>query len=233
MKSYLTITVMIGLSSVATQSHAQIVQIGPLGGVRVRVPFVNVDVGPFGGTHVRAPFVDIATPGFGAFAPGAVIMRRSYAPDYQLSPSFVAPPANSLSTLPYEGPPLDEHWVEPMRTGESLEAFQLRVLEKLAASWTQLYADLEGIKNGDSLQTYLNIPQAALRDFRRLSGVQLDRIIVNYEAMNRTSEFAYVVRLPSFQETRSQLHFIRQLATQGQDDDAAKAEELLRDRRAF
>ena len=41
---------------------AQLVRVGPLGGVSVRVPFVSVDTLPFGGgTRVRAPFVGVNT----------------------------------------------------------------------------------------------------------------------------------------------------------------------------
>ena len=44
-------------------ADAQLVRIGPWGGVRIRVPFVSVDVSPWGDTHVRAPFTDVHAPG--------------------------------------------------------------------------------------------------------------------------------------------------------------------------
>lgn len=46
-----------------TVADAQLVRVGPLGGVRVRAPFVRVDVSPFGDTRVRAPFTAVDAPG--------------------------------------------------------------------------------------------------------------------------------------------------------------------------
>ncbi|MEM8669907.1 MAG: hypothetical protein AAGG48_20440 [Planctomycetota bacterium] len=40
-------------------TEAQIVHVGPFGGVRVRAPFASVDVLPYGGARVRAPFTAV------------------------------------------------------------------------------------------------------------------------------------------------------------------------------
>ena len=54
------------LASIAfsATADAQLVRVGPFGGVRVRVPFVGVDVAPWGATSVRAPFFSFRSPGY-------------------------------------------------------------------------------------------------------------------------------------------------------------------------
>lgn len=46
-----------------SSANAQLVRVGPWGGVRVRVPLVSVDVSPWGDTRVRAPFTHVEAPG--------------------------------------------------------------------------------------------------------------------------------------------------------------------------
>lgn len=45
-------------------ADAQMIRVGPWGGVRIRVPFVGVDVSPWGDTRVRAPFTHVEAPGY-------------------------------------------------------------------------------------------------------------------------------------------------------------------------
>lgn len=51
----------------APDARGQLVRIGPLGGVSIRVPFVSVDVSPWGDTRVRAPFTAVDAPGRGYY----------------------------------------------------------------------------------------------------------------------------------------------------------------------
>ncbi len=47
---------------IVDSAQAQLVRVGPFGGVNISVPFVSVDVLPFGGgTRVRAPFTSVDT----------------------------------------------------------------------------------------------------------------------------------------------------------------------------
>ncbi len=66
MKRLLTSTIgCLACVAMAPVAEAQMVRVGPFGGVSVRAPFVSVDTLPFGGgTRVRAPFVSVNTRGF-------------------------------------------------------------------------------------------------------------------------------------------------------------------------
>ncbi|WP_164102583.1 hypothetical protein [Candidatus Laterigemmans baculatus] len=73
-------------------ADAQILRIGPLGGVSVRVPFVSVDVSPYGGTRVRAPLTAIDTSdryylaphgyGYAPIPPGHAVPYRDFHAPY-------------------------------------------------------------------------------------------------------------------------------------------------------
>ncbi len=66
--------------SMASVAEAQLVRVGPFGGVSVRAPFVSVDTLPFGGgARVRAPFVSVDTR---AYAYGYGYGYRPYRYDY-------------------------------------------------------------------------------------------------------------------------------------------------------
>lgn len=81
----------VGLALIPAAASAQIVRVGPFGGVRIRAPFVRVDVSRLGGTRVRAPFTRIRTPGYGA-----------YRPSIEYPPLPPAPPFGRPSMLPGE-----------------------------------------------------------------------------------------------------------------------------------
>lgn len=57
------VAAVLGAALLPSVVEAQIVQVGPLGGTRVRAPFVDVDVSPWGDTRVRAPFTAVDAPG--------------------------------------------------------------------------------------------------------------------------------------------------------------------------
>ena len=102
----------IGLPS---QSTAQLVRVGPLGGVSLRLPFVSVDTLPFGGgTSVRAPFTAVDTGlyglnryggygyGLGGYRYGGLARPPYYSYRYDyVAP--VAPVAPVLPVAPYGG----------------------------------------------------------------------------------------------------------------------------------
>ena len=100
--------VLVAMTSVA---DAQLVRIGPLGGVRVRVPFVSVDVLPYGqGTRVRAPFTSVNTGLYGYGNLGHYYPPHDHgiygpAPPYPAGPGFVRPvyPVPAYPTPVYPG----------------------------------------------------------------------------------------------------------------------------------
>lgn len=68
-------------------ADAQLVRVGPFGGVSVRVPFVSVDTLPFGGgTRVRAPLTAVDT---GLFRPGFYGYGFDYGRGYGYTPYSV------------------------------------------------------------------------------------------------------------------------------------------------
>ena len=85
-------------------AEAQILRIGPFGGVRVRAPFVSVDVLPNGGgTRVRAPFTAVNTGPVGY--PYAV-------PGYPTLPGYpVLPALPALPTPFYPVPAYPKRWI--------------------------------------------------------------------------------------------------------------------------
>lgn len=93
-----------------TVADAQLLRVGPFGGVRVRAPFVSVDVSPFGGTRVRAPFTSVDTRRRGLFRRGyrygPVSPRYNYnyqRRDYYAVPAYpMVVPQNSYR-VPYSG----------------------------------------------------------------------------------------------------------------------------------
>lgn len=106
-----------GFLSCGSNANAQLVRVGPLGGVSVRLPFVSVDTLPLGGgASVRAPFTSVDTGlysrGYGGLRYGGVGYRGygygidSYGsphvgipiyPDWPLAyPSYRSPLSSSL-----------------------------------------------------------------------------------------------------------------------------------------
>jgi hypothetical protein len=85
MNRFLTGLLGLTLGFVTAAAEAQLVRVGPAGGVRVRAPFVSVDVLPFGlGTSVRAPFTSVNTRAY------ALGYRGYYQPGYR-APLYYAP----------------------------------------------------------------------------------------------------------------------------------------------
>ncbi|MGB0598897.1 MAG: hypothetical protein ACPGLY_19600 [Rubripirellula sp.] len=83
-------------SSGIVVAEAQVVRVGPRGGVRIRAPFASVDVLPYGGgTRVRAPFtaVDTGYYRYGVGVPYYYAARpRHYAvPAYPVQPLLAVP----------------------------------------------------------------------------------------------------------------------------------------------
>ena len=101
----------------AATADAQILRIGPHGGVSVRVPFVSVDVSPWGGTRVRAPFTSVDTAdryymapggyGYATIPPGQAVPYRDfhspYFRGYHRDYSHDVHPVPPLDRSPYDG----------------------------------------------------------------------------------------------------------------------------------
>lgn len=117
---YLTIAVT-GLLVVAmsTTADAQIVRIGPWGGVSVRAPFVSVDTSPWGGARVRAPFTSVNTGVYGGYTPYYGVRHHYPYPSYVVpappvavyrpgvtvvEPVPVYPPAYQSRSVPSQPP---------------------------------------------------------------------------------------------------------------------------------
>ncbi len=80
-------------------AEAQVVRVGPRGGVRIRAPFASVDVLPYGGgTRVRAPFtaVDTGYYRYGVGVPYYYAARPRY---YSARPRHYAVPAYPVQPL--------------------------------------------------------------------------------------------------------------------------------------
>jgi len=104
---------------------------------------------------------------------------------------------------------------------------QERLHHQLIASSRRLQRDLNRVVNGESLKAYLSLPAGVDEDSPdgQPAAEELARVISNYEALNRTSQFRAVARLTSFQATRRHLaDYQRSLATESRAD--ASLEEL-------
>lgn len=122
-------------------ADAQILRIGPRGGVSVRAPFVSVDVSPWGGTRVRAPFTSVDTTdryyrapggyGYAPIPPGQAVpyrdfhapyfrgYHRDYSQDIHPLPPVVGspygePPLGGIYATPLDGEPIPESSYRPM-----------------------------------------------------------------------------------------------------------------------
>ena len=82
-------------------AEAQIVRIGPRGGVRIRAPYASVDVLPYGGgTRVRAPFTAVNT-GYYRYGVGVpyYYARRPLGRRYGV-PAYPVPPVLAVPAYP-------------------------------------------------------------------------------------------------------------------------------------
>lgn len=171
-------------------AEAQLVRVGPLGGVSIRAPFVSVDTLPFGGgTRVRAPLTSVNTGlyGFGGygFRSPAIYPRIGYDVyryrSYRYAPPIIAPVPVPVPVQPVVPVPVypeygygypDRVYVDPF------EAARIDRVESLA----DLHRDLMRYRSArppldapdayslDSVsETSLRLRQAAARMERSLS----------------------------------------------------------------
>lgn len=126
----------VALVSVASMADAQILRIGPFGGVRVRAPFVSVDVLPYGGgTRVRAPFTAVDTGAYGDRYPGYRVPEYRGVPGYRPSPAY--PPAYQLPAYPRGGyvyPQPDDRQAARAATPTSVRSSLLAAAQQLKQS---------------------------------------------------------------------------------------------------
>jgi hypothetical protein len=197
--------VLVGISSIA---DAQIVRLGPFGGVRVRAPFVSVDVLPNGGgTRVRAPFTAVDTPPYRYRAPG----YRS--PGYRPSPGYRGPvyPAPAVPAYPSAGavpayPNGGYVYPQPDDRQSARPAAPGSVREALLASAEQLKRSLSARRDdGDVWLNYLQ-PDRVIETIRRgESGDSLRPLLRNYDGVAANAGLSSISGARGFRETHQWL----------------------------
>lgn len=175
----------------ARNADAQIVRIGPWGGVSVRAPFVRVEVSPYGDTYVRAPFTEVQTPG----RRGRVVYG-----DY----GYSAAPYDSYGVPRPRGP------VRVVQ--QDVDQMSLAELQRsLVANWNTLRADLGRFETGAGWQDYLQLPEELAVADPTSSSVsageveRLSEVLARYDEVAEADEYRMISRLESFQRTRHRL----------------------------
>ena len=200
-------------------ANAQFVRVGPVGGVRVRTPFVAVDVLPFGGgARVRAPFTSVETGFYRSYryAPAPFVMGVApvlvpypygtiAVPAY---PRFVYPqpyPSN-YPELVYPRTDIRSRMMEPdgfYRSARSAVAAPLP--ERLRRAAERLAKTLSLREDGDVWLNYLG-PQRIIEnvDYSWPSEAVQD-LIINYDGVVANGRLGSIQHARGFAETRSLL----------------------------
>lgn len=227
MYRYLSI-MMGGLVWVATTpaANAQMVRVGPFGGVSVRVPFfgVGVDVLPFGqGTRVRAPFTSVNT---GVYRAG--YRSLPYAP-YDVVPVYPAPiysaPVYPGSVPSYEYPlPYDQvapgpyaHAYDPPIVPSSVG-----IKESLRASAERLARSLAQRRDdSDVWLNYLRPDQIIAVIDGDGSPESLNDLLMNYEGVTGNSQLSEIWIVDGFRQTHQRLaQYLQQAGVDGGSEGA-------------
>ncbi|QDS96208.1 hypothetical protein FF011L_50160 [Roseimaritima multifibrata] len=189
--------------SCQSTASAQIVQIGPAGGVGIRAPFVSVDVGRFGGTRVRAPFTAVDTAGY-PYGPRRLRRSAVVAPGV----TVVRPPIISVrgqtivDIAPSPRQPPEDYRPQPQADGEetySLTEDQLFLELEIATS--ALQNALQAEPEGEGWIQYLQPAQIADLAIAGKTA-SLEALLRNYLGTERNRDFAWVANAPGFSATR-------------------------------
>jgi len=197
-----------------TAAEAQIVRVGPLGGVRVRAPFVAVDVLPYGGgTRVRAPFTAVDTglyqfdAGMPYYVPHAHALHYAV-PVYPVAPIYPVPvypalvhPELVYPEIVYPEPayvaPPEHQMARPVNGSlpERLRAAAMRLSRSLS-----LRRD-----DGDVWQNYL-APQSIVDVIDQgMDPQSLRELLRNYDGVVANPALTSIRHASGFNETRQLL----------------------------
>jgi hypothetical protein len=222
----------------AAAAEAQIVRIGPFGGVRVRAPFTSVDVLPYGGgTRVRAPFTAVDTGAFqygaalryypgGAYYAGRAGALHYAAPLYPVDPILAMPiypvpiypvpvyPTPLYPELVYPEQPI----VEPLHEHPPIQQLEQPLVglldDRLRAAALQLQQSLSLRRDdGDVWQNYL-APHAIVGVIDQAGDPQsLRELLRNYNGVVANPSLTSIRYANGFEETRRLLReFIERAA---------------------
>ncbi len=208
------------LSSVA---DAQIVRVGPFGGVSVRAPFVSVDTSPWGGTRVRAPFTSVNTGvyrGWGYGYYGHVYHHHHYAPRYVVPvppPVTVYRPVVPVTVyepvpVPVYQPPAYRSYSVPTAIGS---ADPRLLAEQLRAAAVRLERSLSSRRDdSDVWLNYLQPRQIINAIDQGADPEGLRGLLANYDGVVGNVQLVSIRSARGFSETRSLLrqHIARSAA---------------------
>lgn len=173
-------------------ADAQFLRIGPLGGVRLRLPMVSVDVGPGGATSVRAPFTAVDTPGYRYGSPYYGSPYRSGAAVVVGRPAFAAPGVSVAA---------------PAAAGQPLSAEQLsdeQLLQELAAAGNALAQALAARQGGDVWVEFLR-PHELAGLAQAGDTATLTRVLHGFDGTRANSQLAWLNNVAGFAATQDLL----------------------------
>ncbi len=198
------------LVALATPADAQIVRIGPYGGVSIRAPFVAVDTSPWGGARVRAPFTAVDTGVYGGYYP--VHPRLGYVVP---APAVVYPPVVEVPVPVYEPVPVQVYPpVEPYSASRPVGSSDpILLAEQLRAAALQLGESLNRRRDdGDVWLKYLGPGQIVDAVDRRVDPQSLKSLLANYDGVVGNGQLGSIRAARGFSETRA---LLRQYIQQG------------------
>lgn len=198
-------------------TNAQLLQLGPAGGVRINAPFVRVEVGPSGETFVRAPFTSVYAPGRRYIRP-PVAYSSLARPVYEMEPMVpVDPVSRSIA------PRLD--W----------EQMSWRVRRQhVRDACRRLIVELDHMRDGEVWRDYLK-PDLALQLVAEDSDRAPDRIVRDqflllsqtFEATVANRQLSRITQLPGFQTMRDGLYSFASTPTVGAPPTARSADAAM------
>ncbi|QEG43278.1 hypothetical protein [Roseimaritima ulvae] len=195
---WLVLTALVLTCCSGSTADAQFLRIGPLGGVRLRLPMVSVDVGPGGATRVRAPFTAVDTPGYPYGSP-------YYGPAYPAVRAYPAGPSVVVGRPAFAVP--SPAVPNPAPSASSAAADQLsdqQLLQELAAAGNALARALATRQGGDVWVDYLRPHDLA----DLTSGgdtATLTRLLRGYEGVQANSQLTWLNRVTGFTTTQTLL----------------------------
>lgn len=192
----------VALISVASWADAQIVRVGPFGGVRVRAPFVSVDVLPYGGgTRVRAPFTAVDAGPYG-YPPG-------FPRAYRTLPGYRTPPVYPAPVYPVPSYPRSGGYVYPQpedRQQSARPATTSSARTALAVAAQQLKRNLSARRNDSQVWLDYLQPDRIIDAMKRgESADSLRNLLGNYDGVVANGGLSSVSNTPGFRETHAWL----------------------------
>jgi hypothetical protein len=198
---YISCTVCcIAFVSMTSIAEAQIVRIGPFGGVRVRAPFVSVDVQPYGGgTRVRAPFTSVNT---GPFRYPYAVPGYPIRPGYPALPALPPAPVYPVPAYPNGG------YVYPQPDGyqAARPSTSGAVRDRLLASAQLLKRNLSARRDDGGVWLNYLQPDRIIETIQRgESADSLRTLLGNYDGVVANPGLTSISRASGFRETHQLL----------------------------